>query len=90
MVAAPVRWSETQYITEYLIGAPPQRAEAIVDTGSDLIWTQCAACRTGCFGQYLPVTSGGARGVQGPPTTLAFMEAPPTNFVEEEEGRRKF
>jgi hypothetical protein len=54
VVAAPVRWSETQYITEYLIGDPPQRAEAIVDTGSDLIWTQCAACRPGCFGQYLP------------------------------------
>ncbi|XP_039792058.1 delta(24)-sterol reductase-like isoform X2 [Panicum virgatum] len=29
-------------------------------------------------------------GAQAPPTTLASMEAPPTNFVEEEEGRRKF
>ncbi|RCV18777.1 hypothetical protein SETIT_3G330500v2 [Setaria italica] len=54
-VAAPVRWSETQYVAEYLIGDPPQRAEAIVDTGSDLVWTQCSACRAaGCFAQNLP------------------------------------
>ncbi|PVH63073.1 hypothetical protein PAHAL_3G466500 [Panicum hallii] len=52
-VAAPVRWSEMQYVAEYRIGDPPQRAEAIVDTGSNLIWTQCATCRPGCFGQNL-------------------------------------
>jgi hypothetical protein len=54
-VSAAVRWSETQYVAEYLIGDPPQRAEAIVDTGSDLVWTQCSACRAaGCFAQNLP------------------------------------
>ncbi|CAN6343402.1 unnamed protein product [Urochloa humidicola] len=56
VVTAPVHWSETQYIAEYLIGNPPQRAEAIIDTGSNLIWTQCSACRltsTGCFTQNL-------------------------------------
>ncbi|KAG2621509.1 aspartic proteinase nepenthesin-1-like [Panicum virgatum] len=52
-VTAPVRWVETQYIAEYLIGDPPQRAEAIIDTGSNLIWTQCAGCRPGCFSQNL-------------------------------------
>ncbi|CAN6338650.1 unnamed protein product [Urochloa humidicola] len=55
-VTAPVHWSETQYIAEYLIGDPPQRAEAIIDTGSNLIWTQCSGCRsssTSCFGQNL-------------------------------------
>ncbi|CAL4905850.1 unnamed protein product [Urochloa decumbens] len=56
VVSAPVHWSETQYIAEYLIGNPPQRAEAIIDTGSNLIWTQCSGCRTsstGCFTQNL-------------------------------------
>jgi len=37
------------------------------------------------------VAEPGGAGVLKPlPTTLASMEAPPTNFVEEEEGRRKF
>ncbi|XP_004964041.2 aspartic proteinase nepenthesin-1 [Setaria italica] len=53
-VTAPVHWAgSTQYIAEYLIGDPPQRAEAIIDTGSNLIWTQCSACRPGCFSQNL-------------------------------------
>uniref|UniRef100_A0A0E0L1V5 Peptidase A1 domain-containing protein n=1 Tax=Oryza punctata TaxID=4537 RepID=A0A0E0L1V5_ORYPU len=58
-VAAPLRWSgKTQYIANYSIGDPPQPAEAIVDTGSDLIWTQCSTCvlpaASGCFPQNLP------------------------------------
>ncbi|KAJ1265926.1 hypothetical protein BS78_08G110900 [Paspalum vaginatum] len=53
-VTAPVHWAEMQYIAEYLIGDPPQRAEAIIDTGSNLIWTQCSSCRPGCFSQNLP------------------------------------
>ncbi|KAF8667566.1 hypothetical protein HU200_052768 [Digitaria exilis] len=55
VVTAPIHWSESQYIAEYLIGVPPQRAEAIIDTGSNLIWTQCSACRfvAGCFTQNL-------------------------------------
>nr|AWY10697.1 hypothetical protein Sh255C13_g0380 [Saccharum hybrid cultivar SP80-3280] len=52
--SAPVHWNESQYIAEYLIGDPPQQAEAIIDTGSNLIWTQCSTCRAaGCFGQNL-------------------------------------
>uniref|UniRef100_A0A0E0PLQ2 Peptidase A1 domain-containing protein n=1 Tax=Oryza rufipogon TaxID=4529 RepID=A0A0E0PLQ2_ORYRU len=63
-VAAPLRWSgKTQYIASYGIGDPPQPAEAVVDTGSDLVWTQCSTCRLpaaaaaaagGCFPQNLP------------------------------------
>ncbi|CAN6338649.1 unnamed protein product [Urochloa humidicola] len=56
-VSAPVHWATSQYIAEYLIGDPPQRAEAIIDTGSNLVWTQCSECSsssTGCFGQNLP------------------------------------
>ncbi|KAL6847353.1 hypothetical protein ACP4OV_023206 [Aristida adscensionis] len=53
-VAAPVHWANTQYVAEYLVGDPPQPAEAIVDTGSNLVWTQCSGCRPGCFRQSLP------------------------------------
>ncbi|PUZ67431.1 hypothetical protein GQ55_3G433200 [Panicum hallii var. hallii] len=55
-VTAPVRWGgASQYIAAYLIGDPPQRAEAIIDTGSNLVWTQCSLCRpAGCFRQNLP------------------------------------
>ncbi|CAL5092940.1 unnamed protein product [Urochloa decumbens] len=56
-VAAPIHWMKTQYIAEYVIGDPPQRAEAIIDTGSNLVWTQCSGCSsssTGCFDQNLP------------------------------------
>jgi hypothetical protein len=54
--APPVHWVTSQYIAEYLIGDPPQRAEAIIDSGSNLVWTQCSGCRsssTGCFSQGL-------------------------------------
>ncbi|XBI23130.1 hypothetical protein VPH35_064064 [Triticum aestivum] len=55
-VSVPVHWNTSQYIAEYLIGNPPQRAEAIVDTGSDLIWTQCSTCslKGSCVKQGLP------------------------------------
>ncbi|XP_051210551.1 aspartic proteinase nepenthesin-1-like [Lolium perenne] len=54
-VSAPVHWNTTQYIAEYLIGTPSQRAEALIDTGSDLIWTQCSTCLQGsCVKQGLP------------------------------------
>nr|AJC64141.1 aspartic proteinase nepenthesin-1-like protein [Thinopyrum intermedium] len=55
-VSAPVHWAQSQYIAEYLIGNPPQRAEALIDTGSSLIWTQCSTCTLGgnCFQQNLP------------------------------------
>ncbi|EMS56884.1 Aspartic proteinase nepenthesin-1 [Triticum urartu] len=52
-VTVPVHWNTSQYIAEYLIGTPPQRAEALIDTGSDLIWTECFACSQ-CVKQGLP------------------------------------
>ncbi|XP_040385474.1 aspartic proteinase nepenthesin-1-like [Oryza brachyantha] len=54
-VGVPVHWATLQYVAEYLIGDPPQRAEALVDTGSDLVWTQCSTClRRVCAKQTLP------------------------------------
>lgn len=58
-VRAPVQRAQGEYFTEYLIGDPPQRAEAIVDTGSNLVWTQCTDCLAAvadrCFEQHLPL-----------------------------------
>ncbi|KAJ6302480.1 hypothetical protein OIU77_016550 [Salix suchowensis] len=36
------------------IGTPPETYSAILDTGSDLIWTQCKPC-TQCFDQSTPI-----------------------------------
>ncbi|KAF8667570.1 hypothetical protein HU200_052772 [Digitaria exilis] len=54
-VAAPLHWAGNQYIAEYLIGNPPQKAEAVVAIGSDLFWTQCSSCSPVCFKQDLSV-----------------------------------
>ncbi|CAN6288628.1 unnamed protein product [Urochloa humidicola] len=62
-VSAPVHWASRQYIAEYTIGTPPQRAEAVIDTGSDLIWTQSTAClRKVCARQDLPYFNASASG----------------------------
>ncbi|KAE8782741.1 aspartic proteinase nepenthesin-1-like [Hordeum vulgare] len=55
-MSAPVHLATRQYITEYLIGDPPQRAAALIDTGSNLIWTQCGTTcgLKACAKQDLP------------------------------------
>ncbi|RCV07301.1 hypothetical protein SETIT_1G232800v2 [Setaria italica] len=66
-VSAPVHWATRQYIAEYLIGDPPQRVEALIDTGSDLIWTQSTAClRKSCERQDLPYFNASASGSFAP------------------------
>jgi hypothetical protein len=56
-VSAPV--SPTTVPGEFLmtlaIGTPPLPFLAIADTGSDLIWTQCAPCSRQCFQQPTPL-----------------------------------
>ncbi|XP_006653187.2 aspartic proteinase nepenthesin-1-like [Oryza brachyantha] len=58
-VHAPVKWAGLaagEYVAEFLIGDPARRVEAIVDTGSDFIWTQCTACLPDhCFKQNVPL-----------------------------------
>ncbi|XP_006660680.2 aspartic proteinase nepenthesin-1-like [Oryza brachyantha] len=39
-----LRFSEGEYLMDVGIGTPPRYFTAMVDTGSDLIWTQCAPC----------------------------------------------
>ncbi|TVU38632.1 hypothetical protein EJB05_12016, partial [Eragrostis curvula] len=46
-----------EYLMTLSIGTPPLSYPAIADTGSDLIWTQCAPCSGGgqCFAQPAPL-----------------------------------
>lgn len=43
-----------EYLMNISIGTPPFPIVAIADTGSDLIWTQCAPCK-GCYKQDFPL-----------------------------------
>ncbi|XP_052196750.1 aspartic proteinase nepenthesin-1-like [Diospyros lotus] len=43
-----------EFLMKLSIGTPPASYSAILDTGSDLIWTQCKPCQQ-CFDQPTPV-----------------------------------
>ncbi|CAN6214638.1 unnamed protein product [Urochloa humidicola] len=43
-----------EYLLRMSVGTPPRPVAMTLDTGSDLVWTQCAPCR-GCFEQRLPL-----------------------------------
>ncbi|XP_047064802.1 aspartic proteinase nepenthesin-1-like [Lolium rigidum] len=52
---ASVHASTATYLVDLAIGTPPLALTAVLDTGSDLIWTQCdAPCRK-CFPQPAPL-----------------------------------
>ncbi|XP_022740638.1 aspartic proteinase nepenthesin-1-like [Durio zibethinus] len=53
-VQAPVVAGNGEFLMELSIGTPPESYSAIVDTGSDLIWTQCKPCSQ-CFTQSTPI-----------------------------------
>ncbi|KAF3320622.1 aspartic proteinase nepenthesin-2 [Carex littledalei] len=44
---------DREYLVRFSIGTPPQPLILTLDTGSDLIWTQCLPCIQ-CFDQGLP------------------------------------
>ncbi|KAM3258948.1 hypothetical protein ACQJBY_050612 [Aegilops geniculata] len=48
-----VRASQGEYLVDLAVGTPPVEYTAIVDTGSDLMWTQCAPCML-CSDQPTP------------------------------------
>lgn len=55
----PVRPSgDLEYVLDLAIGTPPQPISVLLDTGSDLIWTQCAPCKS-CLTQPDPMFSPG-------------------------------
>lgn len=51
---APLHAGKTEYIVDIAIGTPALAFSALVDTGSDLIWTQCKPC-SNCYWQSSPV-----------------------------------
>ena len=53
-VRAPVYVGDREFLMNLSIGTPVVPLVAIMDTGSDLIWTQCKPC-TYCFKQATPV-----------------------------------
>lgn len=93
-VRAPVQRAQGEYFTEYLIGDPPQHAEAIVDTGSNLVWTQCTDCLAvadRCFKQHLPLYNYSAsRSAKPVPCTDALCQANPYGHLFLTGGERSF
>ncbi|CAN1182926.1 Aspartic proteinase nepenthesin-1 [Linum perenne] len=53
-LSAPTVAGSGEFLMELAIGTPPVSYSAIVDTGSDLIWTQCSPC-TQCYKQPTPI-----------------------------------
>lgn len=53
-VRAPVFPGNGEFLMNFTVGSPAVPVSAIMDTGSDLIWTQCMPC-TKCFDQPTPV-----------------------------------
>ncbi|TKW02637.1 hypothetical protein SEVIR_8G253100v4 [Setaria viridis] len=51
--AIPGAVPDTEYLAHLAIGTPPQPVQLTLDTGSDLVWTQCRPCNS-CFRQDLP------------------------------------
>ena len=43
-----------QYFVDFFLGTPAQKFSLILDTGSDLIWVQCAPCKQ-CYPQAGPL-----------------------------------
>ncbi|KAL5555086.1 hypothetical protein UlMin_037322 [Ulmus minor] len=53
-VEAPISAGTGEFVMKLAIGTPPESFSAIMDTGSDLIWTQCLPCEQ-CFSQSTPI-----------------------------------
>ncbi|KAK7847645.1 aspartic proteinase nepenthesin-1 [Quercus suber] len=51
---APIHAGTGEFLMNLAIGTPPESFSAILDTGSDLIWTQCKPC-TQCYDQPTPI-----------------------------------
>eukprot|EP01018_Ginkgo_biloba_P013074 Gb_25235 [translate_table: standard] len=53
-IDSPVHAGNGEFLMQLGIGSPPSTYNAIVDTGSDLIWTQCKPCDN-CYEQQGPI-----------------------------------
>lgn len=79
-VEAPVHAGNGEFLMQIGIGSPALTYNAIVDTGSDLIWTQCKPCRK-CYQQpgqiYDPSKS---RTFSKVPCDSTFCQALPESY----------
>ncbi|XP_057853793.1 aspartic proteinase nepenthesin-2-like [Cryptomeria japonica] len=50
----PIHVGSGEFLMSVAVGTPSVSFEAIVDTGSDLIWTQCLPCQN-CYNQPTPI-----------------------------------
>ncbi|OVA16174.1 Peptidase A1 [Macleaya cordata] len=53
-IKSQVHTGSGEYLMSLSIGTPPMPYSAIMDTGSDLIWTQCKPC-SDCYKQPTPI-----------------------------------
>ncbi|KAM2392228.1 hypothetical protein ACFX1X_035740 [Malus domestica] len=53
-VMSPVHADQGEFLMKLSIGTPADTFNAIMDTGSDLIWTQCKPCED-CYDQPTPI-----------------------------------
>ncbi|CAI9771654.1 unnamed protein product [Fraxinus pennsylvanica] len=53
-IEAPIQLNSGEYLMKISLGTPSFETLAIADTGSDLLWTQCAPC-TDCYKQIPPL-----------------------------------
>ncbi|KAE9621352.1 hypothetical protein Lal_00023594 [Lupinus albus] len=54
IVQSPIHSNRINYVIEMSFGTPPTKYYGIIDTGSDLTWTQCVPCPY-CFPQQYPI-----------------------------------
>ncbi|XP_076915230.1 aspartic proteinase nepenthesin-1-like [Bidens hawaiensis] len=71
-VTSPVHAGNGEFLMNLAIGTPPETYSAIMDTGSDLIWTQCKPC-TKCFNSPTPVFD--------PKNSSSFSKIPCSNTL---------
>ncbi|XP_057873485.2 aspartic proteinase nepenthesin-2-like [Cryptomeria japonica] len=53
-IETPIHLGDYEYLMTVAVGTPPVNFEASLDTGSDLIWTQCMPCKE-CHNQSTPI-----------------------------------
>ncbi|VVA21158.1 PREDICTED: aspartic [Prunus dulcis] len=51
---SPIHAGQGEFLMKLSIGTPAETYNAILDTGSDLIWTQCKPCKD-CYDQPSPI-----------------------------------
>ena len=43
------------YNVDLFVGTPKKKLTLVMDTGSDIFWTQCQPCSGGCYKQRNPI-----------------------------------